>query len=191
MNEQRIKVEGYVFFGLYIACIFLANWFISPVGVICVGENSSTCLIPMKPQFFGDGMVPSGVLFVGVSLTLRDLVQRRLGFNWSFFAVIIGALLSALVSPSLALASGVAFLLSETLDLFVYTPISKTRLITAVVASNFVGLVVDSVLFLSLAGIPLIYMEGQIIGKIYMTILAIPVIYLIKKSDDLRGIEAA
>jgi hypothetical protein len=146
----------------------------------------------MWPAFgIGDGMVPSGVLWAGVALTLRDLVQRRLGFWYSWGAVAVGAGLSAFLDPGLALASGAAFFIAETLDLFVYTPLQQKNLFGAVLASNAVGLIVDSFIFLALAGLPLIYAEGQIVGKLWMTLLALPVIYMIRNWDAKRGMHLA
>lgn len=187
MNGRR-KCEGLVFFVAFVATILLANWFIRNVGAECHGD---VCLIPIWPSFgFGDGMVPSGVLWAGLALTLRDLVQRRLGFWWSWGAVGSGALLSALLDPQLALASGAAFFLAETLDLFVYTPLQRRNLLGAVIASNVVGLAVDSFVFLSLAGLPLGFMEGQIVAKLWMTALALPAIYWIREWDKQRGMIA-
>lgn len=51
-----------------------------------------------------------------------------------------------------------------------------------------VGLLVDSFVFLSLAGIPLAFMEGQIVGKLWMTALALPVIYWLRAVDKRRGL---
>lgn len=188
-TSKQARTEGLLFFAGFIATIFAANWFIRNVGTECHG---STCLIPMWPSFgFGDGMVPSGVLWAGLGLTLRDLVQRRLGFWWSWGAVAVGALLSAALDPALALASGGAFFLAETLDLFVYTPLQRRHLIRAVLASNVVGLAADSFVFLTLAGIPLAYMEGQIVGKLWMTLAALPVIHLIRQWDVRRGLTPA
>jgi uncharacterized PurR-regulated membrane protein YhhQ (DUF165 family) len=181
--------EGVVFFIGFIATIFLANWFIKNVGTECHGN---VCLIPMWPSFgIGDGMVPSGVLWAGLALTLRDLVQRRLGVMWAWVAIIIGAVFSAWLDPFLALASGVAFLVAETLDMVVYTPLQSRNLFAAVIGSNIVGLIADSLIFLYLAGIPMIYAEGQVVGKLWMTLLALPAIWLIRKWDTKRKLKPA
>ena len=179
---NRIKTEGYIFLALFIGTILLANWLIGNVGVVC--PPNSPCLIPVWPGI----MAPSGVLAIGIGFTLRDLVQRRLGLAWTFGGIAIGALLSALLSPALALASGVAFLLSELLDLFVYTPLQRRNLYVAVIGSNIVGLIVDSAVFLTLAFGSLAFIEGQIIGKLWMTLLALPVLRWIRMLDARRGL---
>jgi uncharacterized PurR-regulated membrane protein YhhQ (DUF165 family) len=128
-------------------------------------------------------MAPSGVLAIGLGFTLRDLVQRRLGLRWTFAGIVAGAALSAVLSPALALASGVAFLLSETLDLFVYTPLQSRNLTAAVIGSNVVGIFADSVVFLWLAFGSLAFIEGQIIGKLWMTLAALPVIWWLRRRE--------
>jgi len=182
------KLDGWIYFVLFIGTIFLANYLISHVGVQ-FGPNEPH-LIPVG---FGL-MAPSGVLAVGIGFTLRDLVQKRLGVKFSAIAVVIGAGVSAFLSPALALASGVAFLLSEGLDLMVYTPLRKKNLYMAVIGSNIVGLIVDSIVFLAIAfgASGLDFLWGQVVGKMYMTIAFLPIIALIdyldkKKELKVRG----
>ena len=170
------KQTGLTFFALFTGSIFLANYLITHVGYYC----DPICVIPVWPGI----LAPSGVLVIGLSFTLRDLVQRWLGLRWTVAAVIIGAALSAWLSPALALASGTAFLLSELLDLLVYTPLQERRLLAAVVASNVVGLVVDSVVFLLLAFGSLQFVEGQIIGKLWMTAVAVLVIWWLRQKSS-------
>ena len=95
---------------------------------------------------------PSGVLFVGLSFSLRDGAQLALG-RWAILgAIVLGAALSYLVAPSLAVASGVAFLFGETLDWALYTPlVERGRVVTAVTLSNTVGAAIDTVVFLWIA----------------------------------------
>ena len=184
--DQRRRVEGVVFLVLFGLTIPAANWLIGNVGVVCV--RGGPCLIPVAPGI----VAPSGVLMIGVALVLRDLVQRRLGIGISALAVLAGAALSALLAPpSLVLASGVAFLLSEFADLAVYTPLARRRLVAAVVASSMVGLVVDSILFLWLAFGSLEFLLGQIIGKAWMVLLSIPLIAVLRRRDERMGIKPA
>ena len=131
---------------------------------------------------------PSGVLLIGLAFVMRDLVQRRLGVWWAVAAIMAGAVLSAGFSPaSLLLASSLAFLISETADLMVYTPLQKRGLIVAAVASSLVGLVVDSLVFLQLAFGSLDFIWGQIIGKTWMIALAIPFLHLLRARDRRLG----
>jgi uncharacterized PurR-regulated membrane protein YhhQ (DUF165 family) len=179
VSPQNTDRWGWAFFAGFIATIWLANWLIVNVGLCPPPGVHEPCVIPVWPWPLI--MAPSGVLAIGLGFTLRDLVQRRLGIPLTMIAIVVGAALSAYLSPALALASGSAFFLSELLDLFVYTPLQKRHLTAAVVGSNLVGLTVDSVVFLFLAFGSLAFLPGQIIGKLWMTLLALPIIWFIRK----------
>jgi uncharacterized PurR-regulated membrane protein YhhQ (DUF165 family) len=125
-------------------------------------------------------MAPAGVFFAGLAFSFRDVVQERLGARWAVAAILVGAALSALLSPALALASGAAFLVSELADFAVFTPLRRRSWLGAVAASNTVGLVVDSALFLWLAFGSLDFLAGQIVAKLYMTILAVALLWVLK-----------
>ncbi|MGB6351294.1 MAG: VUT family protein, partial [Pseudolabrys sp.] len=107
-------------------------------------------------------------------------------------AIAAGAAISAgLAPPSLVLASAVAFLLSEFADFAVYTPLARRRLVVAVVASSVVGLVVDSIVFLWLAFGSLEFLPGQVVGKLWMVLLAVPFVAYLRRRDERLGLEAA
>ena len=146
----------------YIATIFAANWAITTFGLVPVG--------------FGL-LAPAGVYFAGLAFTFRDLTQDQLGRRWTYLAIIAGAGLSGFLSGPLAIASGAAFLLSETADLLVYTPLRERHWLGAVAASNTVGLVVDSALFLWLAFGSLDFLVGQIVGKLWVTAIAVVILW--------------
>lgn len=152
------QVIGLVAVLLYIATIFAANWAIQRFGPVSVG--------------FGY-MAPAGVYFAGLAFTLRDITHDTLGRVWVLAAILVGAALSALVSTEFALASGVAFLVSELADFAIYSPLRERNWLGAVAASNVVGLVADSVLFLWIAFGSLNFLTGQIIGKVWMTLAAL------------------
>ena len=78
------------------------------------------------------------------------------------------ALSFAIAPPTLALASLVAFAVSETLDQAIYTPLRRRRLVLAVLASGVVGSIADSALFLWLAFGSLDHIIGQVVGKMWM-----------------------
>lgn len=183
---QTTRIEGYFYLVAFALCIPAANWLIGHWGTVC--PPNAPCLIPVAPGI----MAPSGVLMIGLALVLRDLVQRRLGARWAIGAILAGAALSALLAPpALVLASSIAFLLSELADFAVYTPLQRRRLVLAVVASGLVGLVIDSLLFLQLAFGSLDYLSGQIIGKAWIVLLSIPVIWWLRTWDQRRGVQPA
>jgi len=129
---------------------------------------------------------------IGLALVLRDIVQRRLGTLFAIGAIITGAALSAfLASPSLVFASGVAFLLSELADFAVYTPLQRRRLVLAVFASGVIGLTIDSAIFLYLAFSNLDLIAGQIVGKSWMIVLALPAIIWMRRREKRLGIQPA
>lgn len=166
----------WIWLAAFIACIPAANWLIGNVGTKCIPNGP--CLIPVG---FGYD-APTGVLLIGAALVLRDLAQRTLGKRVVLAAIVVGAALSGAVAPSqLVMASAVAFLLSELADFAVYTPLERRGLVLAVLASSAAGLVIDSALFIWLAFGSFKYLEGQIIGKAWMVLLALPLIHWMRK----------
>jgi uncharacterized PurR-regulated membrane protein YhhQ (DUF165 family) len=185
-NDKRRNLEGAIFLVLFCLTIPAANWMIGHVGTLCVPNGP--CLIPVAPAI----MAPSGVLMIGAALVLRDLVQRRLGVEFGIGAIIVGAAISAALAPAaLVIASAAAFLLSEFADFAVYTPLARRRLVLAVVASSLAGLVVDSIVFLYLAFGSLEFLIGQIIGKAWMVLLAVPFVAYLRRRDQRLGLNPA
>lgn len=180
------RIEGLTFFAAFAATVPLANWLIGNVGTFCAPQGP--CLIPV-----GFGLeAPSGVLAVGAALVLRDLVQRRLGLGWSVLAILIGAALSAIfASRELVMASTAAFLLSEMSDLGVYTPLQRRRLVLAVLASGIVGITIDSIVFLWLAFGSLDFLLGQVLGKLWMIVVALPLVHWLRVRDQRLGLVPA
>jgi len=153
-------------FLLFLSTIPLANYFISNIGTVCL--DNGPCLIPVG---FGL-MAPSGVLFIGLSLVLRDWLYEVAGKTWVFAGILIGAMLSLLTSdPFVAIASASAFTLAELLDTAVYTKIRKAGVALAIVASGIIGAVVDSVAFNYLAFASLEFSAGNALAKIYASVL--------------------
>jgi uncharacterized PurR-regulated membrane protein YhhQ (DUF165 family) len=186
-TARERRAEGFLFLAGFSLCIPAANWLIGNAGTVCVPDGP--CLIPVAP---GRLMAPSGVLMIGLALVLRDLVQRRLGLVWAVAAILAGAALSALLAPpALVVASAAAFLLSEAADLAVYTPLQRRGLIAAVVASSLVGLVVDSIVFLWLAFGSLEFLAGQVAGKAWMVLAALPFLHWLRRRDARLGIASA
>jgi uncharacterized PurR-regulated membrane protein YhhQ (DUF165 family) len=182
MTDTR-RLEGFIALIAFGLTIPAANWLIGHAGTVCVPQGP--CLIPVAPGV----MAPSGVLMIGLALVLRDMVQRRLGLGYAWMAILAGTAISATLAPSsLVLASAAAFLISETADLAVYTPLQRRNLVLAVLASGVVGLVVDSLAFLWIAFGDLSFLPGQVLGKLWMVLLALPLVAWVRRADERRGI---
>lgn len=166
-TPAKFTAGGLVVLAAYIATIPAANWAVAHYGAVPVG--------------FGY-MAPAGVYAVGVALVLRDLAREAAGRAAVFAAIAVGAVVSYLLAdPMLAVASTAAFALSELLDFVVYEPLRRRGLMVAMLASNVVGLLADSLVFLSLAFGSLAYLPGQILGKAWMTLAAVAVIAVIQR----------
>jgi len=161
-------------FAAFVAVVYGANWALERYGIVSVG--------------FGL-MAPAGVYFAGLGFGLRDALHEAGGRRWVLAAIGTGAGLSWWLSDavslpgghaSIAVASGIAFGLSELADLAVYEPLRERNWPVAVVASNLVGSVADSALFLWLAFGSLDLIEGQVVGKTYMIALALPLVWVVR-----------
>lgn len=142
---------------IFVGLIAMANWLTGRYGVVAE-------------------LVPAGTFAAGLTFAVRDLLQRAGGAWWAMAAVAVGAGLSVWLSnPALALASGVAFGVSELLDFAVYTPLRRRTLPGAMLLSNTVGAIADSLLFLWLAGFPLGLWSTQALVKVCVTL---PVVLL-------------
>ena len=111
--------------------------------------NIGFVYIPMIPMF-GE-MFPPMTLVVGLVFILRDFAQREIGHK-VLVAMGIGAMLSYIMAdPFVAIASVVAFFISEMVDWAVYT-YTKRPLGQRILLSSAIGTPIDSAVFLSMLG---------------------------------------
>lgn len=143
-----------------LGCILAANYVTSRYGIIPVG--------------FGL-MATAGTYFAGLTFILRDLLQDSAGKLATVLVILLGAAVSfAVADPFIALASAAAFALAELADLAVYTPLRRRGYVRAAVASNLVGALVDTLVFLTIAGFPVQdALAGQMVGKLAVTAAAV------------------
>ncbi|MEU3648638.1 VUT family protein [Lentzea sp. NPDC034063] len=137
----------------YVGTVLLANIVTSEFGLVAAG--------------FGL-LVPAGTYTAALALSLRDAVQEFAGRSWVWVGIAAGTLLSVLVADGrIALASGAAFALSEFLDMMIYTRLRERSWRLALVSSNAVGSVADTMLFLWLSGFGLTAAAatGQVLVK--------------------------
>jgi uncharacterized PurR-regulated membrane protein YhhQ (DUF165 family) len=162
---------------VYVAAVVLANVVTERLGLVSVG--------------FGL-MVTAGTYAAGFALLARDFVHRYGNRRWALSAIAVGGGISWLMSsPALAVASTVAFVGAELIDLGVYEPIRRTKgFIQGAMASNIVSAPVDTFVFLSLAGFPITAetVGGQLMGKVvWATALPLLGYWLVRKFIGLRG----
>lgn len=145
---------------LFLGCILAANAVTTDFGMVPVGFGLTAT---------------AGTYFAGLTFILRDALQDAAGKRWTLAVIALGAVMSfAISAPFIALASAVAFGLSELADLAVYTPLRKRGYIRAAVASNIVGSLVDTIAFLAIAGFPIAdAILGQMVGKLAITAAAV------------------
>ncbi|HEY3718318.1 MAG TPA: VUT family protein [Jatrophihabitantaceae bacterium] len=146
----------------YIATVVLANVLTEHYGLVPVGFGLTAT---------------AGTFAAGATLLARNLAQDVTGRLLVLGLMLVGCGLSWwLASPQLATASACAFALSETADMAVYSPLrdrarrtgSRTGWSRAVLAASIVGAVVDTFVFLHVAGFPLTAdsVTGQLVVKI-------------------------
>lgn len=165
--------RGILALALYALTITAANWLTTRYGVISVGFGLTAT---------------AGTYAAGAALLLRDVVQEWCGWLWVFAGIATGAVLTAVTSPALAVASTVAFLLAELLDTAVYTPLRERGWARAALLSGIVGATVDTFAFLALAGFPIAAQTvgGQLVGKaVWATLL--PVLVFVAVRQVRRG----
>jgi len=160
--QTRRRLGTTIALACYLGTIVGANWMIAHVGTPIPGAD-------VLPVGFGL-YAPSGVYLAAGAFVARDYVQRLAGTKAGIAVIIVGAILSAFVStPRLAVASGVTFLLSEGTDFAIFTPLQRRSLVGSVLVAGLFAELVDSVVFLTLAGIPLgVALPGQLLGKLWV-----------------------
>ena len=162
-NQDEMKI----FFSLaacYLGLVILANWLASAYVVH----------VPLTPY-----MAPAGVFCIGAVLVLRDWIQQLRGLYWTMPLVYVAGLISWGVGDlagwtsleKIAIASVVAFTVSETVEAVVFTPIRNRNLSLGVALSGTIGNAIDSLLFLIIAFGSLGFFWGQFWGKTEMIVI--------------------
>jgi uncharacterized PurR-regulated membrane protein YhhQ (DUF165 family) len=158
----------------YVGSVVAANVLTAHLGLVWVAPGLVTT---------------AGTYAAGVALLARDVVQETAGRRAVLAAIVVGAALSAwLAGAHLAVASAAAFLLAECLDMAVYTRLRERGWVRAVMWSNAAGAVLDTAVFLTLAGFPVTAstVTGQLVGKVIwatgVPLLAVLAIRMVRRA---------
>lgn len=151
----------------YVALAILANWLASK-WIVTV-------------PFTGGLMAPAGVFCIGGILVLRDWFQQLTNLWRSLALVYIAGVASYVAGVAfgwtslqkIAVASLVAFTVSETLEAVVFTPLRNRSLTAGVALSSTIGNAVDSWIFLTLAFGSTAFFWGQFWGKTEMIVVGV------------------
>jgi uncharacterized PurR-regulated membrane protein YhhQ (DUF165 family) len=128
----------------YVGLCVLANWLASRYVIT----------VP-----FTTYLAPAGVLCIGGVLVLRDWIQQLKGLGYAIPLMLVAGASSYLIGVAagwtslqkIAVASVAAFLVSETVETVIFTPLRDRSLTLGVALSATVANYVDSWLFLTLA----------------------------------------
>jgi queuosine precursor transporter len=142
----------------FVGLVLLANWLASRFVVH----------VPLTPY-----VAPAGVFCIGGVLVLRDWMQQLAGLRRTMPLVYAAGLVSWVAGDlagwtsleKIAIASVVAFTLSETVEALVFTPLRSRNLTLGVTLSATVGNALDSYVFLTLAFSSTAFFWGQFWGK--------------------------
>lgn len=160
---------------VYISAVVAANIVTDRLGLVTVG--------------FGL-YVTAGTYAAGFALLARDFVHRY-GNRWIAIAAVLlaGGVSWLLASPALAVASVVAFLAAEFIDLAVFIPVRNAKgFVQGALVSNVVSAPVDTLLFLYLAGFPITAetVGGQFVGKVLWATVVPLCLYAAVRSFTIR-----
>ena len=160
-NEVNIFRPMALFWsGLYIGLIVLVNWLFIVVPPISMGDSE---------------VWPPVALVVGFIFIARDFAQRVIG-HWVLLAMLIAAILSYfLADPFVAIASVVAFAVSELIDWVVYS-YTKRPFAQRILLSSLLATPVDTIVFLTIMGwlsVPsvLVMTASKIVGALIVCFL--------------------
>lgn len=155
ISVAAIFLAGRRWTAVYVGLMPLINWAFAGIDTIAI------------PAGLGGGQWHPFTVVTGLVLVARDFAQRELG-HWIFAAMGAGLALSTLTSwPVIVVASGVAFLISETADWAVYTFVRRP-LSQRIMLSSLLGAPIDQLAFIGLASlvVPGIFAWGTILTGI-------------------------
>lgn len=177
---------------LYVGLMPFINWSFAAVPTTPIPDWFFLDFGFLSPDWalaipLGGGAFQPLAIVTGLVLVARDFAQRELK-HWIWGAMVVGLLLSSLTSwITVVVASGLAFLISETVDWAVYT-FSKRPLSQRIMLSSCASAPLDQVVFIGLASlvVPGIFAWGTIITGIASKLLGAWVVSQIVAAQEKR-----
>jgi queuosine precursor transporter len=138
---MKISPRGILAVAVYFLSILAVNWLFAPAQIV---PNVTTWATPLGDFYLAN-------LVVGFVFVFRDYAQRGIG-HWVLLATLIAGLVTyQIVDPVIAIASVVAFVLSEMTDWAIYS-FTKQPLQQRILVSSLCSVPLDTVVFQHLAG---------------------------------------
>ncbi len=151
---------------LYLLSILLGNAFVIWFGIITVAGLT----------------FPAGVVWIGLTFSFRDFVQRYWGDRATWGWMIVASVITLFFNIEIAMASMTAFLVSESLDWFLFKVLNRRSFASRVIWSNLVSCPVDSLVFILLAFGPVWpAIVGQAIIKYLSGLIVLPFLMIRQK----------
>ena len=164
-ENRAVKKWSWAF--LYLLSILLGNAFVIWFGIVTIGGLS----------------FPAGVLWIGLTFSFRDFVQRYWGDWATWIWMIAASIITFFLNWQVALASVSAFLVSESVDWYAYRVLKKD-FVWRVLISNLVSCPLDSLIFVGLAfGVIWPVIWGQALLKYLSGLLVLPFILACRRKE--------
>jgi uncharacterized PurR-regulated membrane protein YhhQ (DUF165 family) len=176
LTVLALALAGKRWTALYVGLMPLINWSFSAVPTWPI------------PDWAGGGQFQPLAIVTGLVLVVRDFGQREVR-HWILGAMMLGLALSSLTSwIQVVVASGVAFLVSETVDWAVFT-FYKKPLSQRVLVSSAFSAPLDQAAFLFLASfaVPGIFAWGTLITGIASKLLGAYVVSRVIAAHERRS----
>ena len=123
--------------------------------IVVVVTSNMLVQYPFKPLGLDD-LLTWGAFTYPVAFFITDITNRRYGPQKARIIVFIGFIVAVFLSimfatPRIAIASGTAFLISQLIDVTIFSKLRDAKWWKAPLVSSSVGSIIDTIIFFSIA----------------------------------------